>query len=82
MGDRGSLLASGANALPQVAAAETKGPSGLLGLYEQLQANIVTQTYDNSFYAVALLSAAGALLAMLLRSGKAKGAGGAAPVEM
>jgi hypothetical protein len=32
--DRSSLLTTGADALPQVAAAEVKGPSELLGLYE------------------------------------------------
>jgi hypothetical protein len=82
MDDRGSLLATGANALPQVAAAQAKGGSGMLGLYEQLRASVITQTYDNSFYLVALLSAAGAVIALLLRSGRAKGAGGAGPVEM
>jgi EmrB/QacA subfamily drug resistance transporter len=82
MNDRGSLLATGANALPQVAAAQAKGGSAMLGLYEQLQASVITQTYDNSFYLVALLSAAGAVIALLLRSGRAPGGGGAGPVEM
>lgn len=83
LANRGSLLATGANALPQVAADQTQGPSGLLGLYQQLQASITVQTYDNSFYIVALLSAAGALIALLLmRAGKPKGGAGAGPIEM
>lgn len=82
MNDRGSLLATGANALPQVAAAQAKGGSAMFGLYEQLRASVITQTYDNSFYLVALLSAAGAVIALLLRSGRAPAGGGAGPVEM
>jgi len=81
--DRSSLLTTGADALPQVAAAEVKGPSGLLGLYEQLETNVTTQTYDNSFYLVALISAAGALIALLLmRSRTPQGAAGAHAVEI
>jgi len=81
--DEGSLLATGANALPQVAAAEAKGPSGLLGIYEQMQANVTTQTYDNSFYLITALSLAGAIIALLLmRTGKSRSATGAHPVEI
>jgi hypothetical protein len=52
-------------------------------MYEQLQASITTQTYDNSFYVVALLSGAGAVIALLfLRSGKSQAAASAHPVEI
>jgi len=81
--DDGSLLAADANGLPRVAAAEARGASGLLGIYEQLQANVTTQTYDNSFYLITALSAAGAMIALLLmRTGKSKSATGAHPVEI
>jgi len=82
MVDRGSLLGSGASALPQVSAAATQGASGMYGIYRQLSMNVTTQTYDNGFYIVALMSAAGAVLALLLRSGKAKSAAGPVHVEV
>jgi hypothetical protein len=81
--DEGSLLSTGANALPQLAAAEAKGPSGLLGIYEQMQAIVTTQTYDNSFYLITALSVVGAIIALLLmRTGKSKSASGTHPVEI
>jgi len=82
MADRGSLLSTGANALPQITEATQHGPAGLVGIYQQLNMNVTTQTYDNGFYIVALMSAGGALLALLLRSGKAKAAGGPVHVEV
>jgi EmrB/QacA subfamily drug resistance transporter len=82
MADRGSLLSTGANALPQVAEATQQGPAGMVGIYQQLSMNVTTQTYDNGFYIVALMSAGGAVLALLLRSGKAKTAAGPVHVEV
>ena len=82
MVDRGSLLDTGAAALPQVAEASQHGAAGLVGIYQQLNMSVTTQTYDNGFYIVALMSAGGAVLALLLRSGKAKSAGGPVHVEV
>jgi EmrB/QacA subfamily drug resistance transporter len=87
LASRGSLLATGADALPRVAQAQAQtqaqanGPSALLGIYQQLQADITTQTYDNSFYVVAVLSAIGAVIAALfMRSTKRHT--GTHPVDM
>ena len=82
MVDRGSLLDSGAAALPEVSSASAQGAPGLLGIYQQLSMSVTTQTYDNGFYIVALMSAGGAVLALLLRSGKAKGPSGPVHVEV
>jgi EmrB/QacA subfamily drug resistance transporter len=82
MSDRGSLVSGGAQALPAVSEASDKGAPGLLGMYQQLSASVTTQTYDNGFYIVALMSAGGAVLALMLRSGKPKSAGGPVHVEV
>ncbi|MDT7626825.1 MAG: hypothetical protein QOF99_7726 [Pseudonocardiales bacterium] len=82
MSDRGSLVSGGAQALPAVTAASEKGAPGLLGMYQQLSASVTTQTYDNGFYIVALMSAGGAVLALMLRSGKPKSVGGPVHVEV
>jgi EmrB/QacA subfamily drug resistance transporter len=82
MSDRGSLVSGGAQALPAVSDASEKGAPGLLGMYQQLSASVTTQTYDNGFYIVALMSAGGAVLALLLRSGKPTSAGGPVHVEV
>jgi EmrB/QacA subfamily drug resistance transporter len=74
--DRGSLLNTGANALPGVNDAAAQGASGLLSLYQELSNAVTTQTYANDFYVIALLSAAGGALALFLRSGKPKNTGG------
>ncbi|MDT7606811.1 MAG: hypothetical protein QOG96_1314, partial [Pseudonocardiales bacterium] len=78
--DRGSLLNTGANALPGVNDAAAQGASGLLSLYQELSNAVTTQTYANDFYVIALLSAAGGALALFLRSGKPKNTGGAVHV--
>ena len=71
MADRGPLYASGASALPAIQQASQHGSSGMLGLYQQVNNAVLTQTYDNAFYLVALLCGGGAALALLLRSGAA-----------
>jgi hypothetical protein len=80
--DRGSLYASGAEALPQVSAAANQGPSGLMGVYKAMNMQVTTQTYDNGFYIVSLMCAGGALLALLLRSGKPKASAEPVHVEV
>jgi EmrB/QacA subfamily drug resistance transporter len=72
MNDRGLLLASGARALPAVRAATSAGPSGLTGYYTELSRAVTTQTYANGFHIVTLLCAAGALIGLTTRSGRAR----------
>jgi EmrB/QacA subfamily drug resistance transporter len=72
--DRGQLFAGGAHALPQVAEAAQHGPSGLLGLYQFTNLSVLTQTYTNGFYIVAILCVVGIALALTLRA-PAKSAG-------
>lgn len=71
LNDRGLLLASGARALPAVAAASQRGPSGLTGYYTELTRAVTTQTYANGFHIVTLLCAAGAVIGLTTRSGGA-----------
>jgi EmrB/QacA subfamily drug resistance transporter len=80
LSDRGALLGDNVNSLPQLQAAAAKGTEGLLSVYQQLQKYIVSETYANSFLTVAIMSAAGALLALLLRSGPPQAAP-AAPTQ-
>jgi MFS family permease len=74
--DWGSLYDTGAQAPMALQQARAQGAPGLLPLYEQFNARVTTQTYDNGFYLVALLCAVGALLALLLRSGRQAPQGG------
>jgi EmrB/QacA subfamily drug resistance transporter len=69
MADRGALYDSGAQMLPQIAAYQEQGPSGMLGLYTMLNNEITTQTYANGFYLVAVMSLASVGLTLALRSG-------------
>ncbi|WP_169736825.1 DHA2 family efflux MFS transporter permease subunit [Pseudonocardia spinosispora] len=82
MNDRGSLFASGAQSLPAVADAREQGAPGLLGLYQTLNLNVLTETYNNGFYIVGLLCVAGIALALTMRSGPAKTTGGPVHVEV
>jgi len=79
LNDRGSLLTN-VNDNPRLQAAAHQGTTGLLGVYQQLQKYVVTTTYANAFLVVALLCAAGALLALLLRSGPPQPAPAEKPV--
>ncbi|WP_156935397.1 DHA2 family efflux MFS transporter permease subunit [Pseudonocardia spinosispora] len=72
MSDRGSLLRTGAQALPELDAAQQQGPNGVLGIYQHLQQMVVTTSYANTFLAIAMLCAIAAALALLLRSGAPK----------
>ncbi|MGE3288062.1 MAG: DHA2 family efflux MFS transporter permease subunit [Pseudonocardia sp.] len=80
--DWSGLLHEGADALPQVAAAQAHGAAGLLPAYQQLEAAAATVTYDNGFFVSAILAVVGAALALMLRSGKPAPSGGAGPVEV
>ena len=71
--DWGSLLQTGPESL---------GPTGMLGVYQQLQSEATTQTYANGFYVSALLCVGGAVLALMLRSGRAPSTGATVHVEV
>ncbi|MDT7552971.1 MAG: hypothetical protein QOH17_4735 [Pseudonocardiales bacterium] len=51
--------------------------------YQELTAQVTTQTYANGFFVVAIMSAVGAVVAVFMRAGKKKGGGGShGPVEL
>lgn len=80
--DWSGLLHHGADALPQVAAAQAQGGAGLLPIYQQMEAAAATVTYDNGFFVSAILSLVGAGLALMLRSGRPAPTDGPAVVEV
>jgi EmrB/QacA subfamily drug resistance transporter len=82
MADQGSLINTGADASPAIGAAVAQGPSGMTGIYTEMSNIVTTQTYANGFYVVALMCAAGALLALTMRNGKSKSAAGPVHVEI
>ena len=82
MSDRGALYAGGGSMLPAIQQANAHGPGGLLPLYQQVSNAVTTQTYDNSFFAVALLCTVGAVLALLLRSGRPQASAEPVHVEL
>jgi len=81
MSDRGALYGTGARALPQVAAYSADGASGLLGMYTQVSKAVLTETYANGFYLVAMMCVVGVPLAFLLPNGKPAFTGDPLPVE-
>ena len=68
LADRGALIPDSVNS-PAFNAAAGQGTAGLQGLYQQLQSYVATESYADIFIVVAVLCAAGAVLALLLRSG-------------
>ncbi|MBO0873366.1 MAG: DHA2 family efflux MFS transporter permease subunit [Pseudonocardia sp.] len=81
MADRSSLIATGPDALPEVAAGQEQGPAGLLGMYQQLQQAVITTSYANMFTMVTWLCLVAVALAFLLRHGAARPAGAAPPAS-
>ena len=80
--DWGSLVQTGPQALPQLTQLQSQGSTGLYAVYQQLEAAATTQTYANGFYISALLCVGGAVLALMMRSGKAKATGAPVHVEV
>jgi EmrB/QacA subfamily drug resistance transporter len=81
MADRSALLrGAGADVDPRILNMEQRGPSALTGLFQQLQVQTEAQAYSNVFLVAGAVTLAGILLALLLRSGKARGE--AEPVEV
>jgi hypothetical protein len=82
--DRGPLMGAGTYAGGQLAGPSgipVSDPGGVLGTYRALTSEITTTTYANGFYIVSLLAAAGAVLAVFMRSG-GHGGGEKGAVEM
>jgi hypothetical protein len=79
MADRSSLIATGPNALPEVAAAQEQGPAGMYAMYQQLQQAVITTSYANMFLVVTWLCLVAVALAFLLRHGAARPASAAPP---
>jgi EmrB/QacA subfamily drug resistance transporter len=81
MADRSALLpAAGADVDPRILYMEQQAPSGLTGLFQQLRVQTEAQAYSNVFLVAGAVTLAGTLLALLLRSGKARG--DSEPVEV
>jgi EmrB/QacA subfamily drug resistance transporter len=80
--DRGGLLAANAAGMPEVAADQQQGASGMVGIYQAMSASVQTQTYNNGYYIVGILCAIGIPFALTLRHGKPKTTGGPVHIEM
>ena len=83
----GDQLASDRGALMGVDPGLLAGPAGgvgvpaqastpYLGAYQDLMAQVRTETYANGFYIVAVMSLVGACVALFMRSGRKKTEGG------
>jgi EmrB/QacA subfamily drug resistance transporter len=68
--DRSGLLGEYASTDPQVVAMQEQGPTGLLGLYQQVTGSAQTDAYSQAFFVIGLICFAGAVLALFLRSGR------------
>jgi EmrB/QacA subfamily drug resistance transporter len=65
--DRSALVTgTGADADPRVLAMQQQGPGGLIPLWRELQAQVQAQAYSNVFIAIALFTAAGAVLGLMM----------------
>jgi MFS family permease len=81
--NRSALLqASGANAAPRITQMQSHGPSGLIPLFNQLQARVITQSYSNAFLVVGVCVLAATPLAYFLPEKNPSPGGGTAPVEI
>ena len=78
--DRGAL--AGADSSSAIAAGGAGQASQLLGPYQELTAQVTTQTYANGFFIVAIMSAIGAVVAVFMRAGKKQGGSAHGPVEL
>jgi EmrB/QacA subfamily drug resistance transporter len=82
MADRSSLLRSGgADADPRILAMQQQGAGGLLGMWRQLQSEVLAQTYSNMFLVITILTTIGIPLAFLLQSGRPERGEGGEPAE-
>jgi hypothetical protein len=83
MGDRSALIGADPYASSQLAGAAGSHASGeFLGTYQSLNQQVITETYANGFYIVAVLGVVGMVLAAFMRSGRQKTDGPREAVEM
>jgi MFS family permease len=65
--DRSALVSgTGANVDPRVQTMQAQGPGGLIPLWRELHAQVQGQAYSNVFLAIALFTAAGAVLGLMM----------------
>jgi EmrB/QacA subfamily drug resistance transporter len=78
--DRGALMGVDPSAAAPLGGPGAGQPAHVstpyLGAYQDLMAQVRTETYANGFYAVAVLALVGAVLAVFMRAGKKKDDGG------
>jgi len=83
LADRSALLSSGgADVDPRIAAMQQRGPGGLIGLWQQTRAEVLSQAYSDAFLAITALTVVGIPLALRLRAGTPERGEGADPVEV
>jgi hypothetical protein len=75
--DRGALMGADPYAAGQLAGQAAVGQpvhatTPYLGAYQDLMAQVRTETYANGFYVVAVMSLVGACIALFMRSGRKK----------
>ena len=81
--DRSSLLTStGPNVLPQVSDMRQQGQAGMLPLWQQLQTQIMAQTYSNIFLVTTVGMAIALILTFFLKGGRPAGGQEREVVEM
>ena len=66
MADR-SMMVPANSANPRVQDTVRQGASAMYGMYQQLSAEVVAGSYSDVFYVMAMISASGVLLALMLR---------------
>jgi EmrB/QacA subfamily drug resistance transporter len=71
MNDRAAFLTSDPAMSSQWAKAAAKGPEGLGPMYAELVKTVSTTTYANAFHLIGLITVVGAILALLLPTGRA-----------
>jgi hypothetical protein len=81
MADRSTLLPAN-SADPRVQDAVSQGASAMYGMYQQLSAEVVAGSYSDVFYVMAMISAGGVLLALMLRKPAASVEAAAAAVTI
>jgi EmrB/QacA subfamily drug resistance transporter len=80
--DRSALSRPGvADTPPGIEAVTSQGPHGVIGLWEQVQAQVLAESYRDVFVALAVMSALGIPLAFLLRGRPSVSGEAAEPIE-
>jgi hypothetical protein len=83
MADRSGLIQpDAADADPRILAMQRQGQSGLIPLWQQLQNEVLAQSYSDIFLVVTVMTAIGIPLAFLLRSGRPESGEGVEPTDV